>query len=258
VLWSDSSDYRELLLAEYLVLNDRLQNLYHIESPVDPERSDSADDAAEAADGGADFHRVEFPPERRAGVLTHPFLLSAYSYHNNSSPIHRGVFLTRNVIGRPLKPPPVAVAFKEDEFAPDLTMRQKITQLTRDKACMSCHSVINPLGFALENYDAVGRWRTSEKDQPIDTASQYTTVDGQTLDVASARDVANFAATSPSAHRAFVTQLFRHLVKQNPAAFGADCVETLRLQFAEDDFNMQNLLVRIAVLAATHGHPTKP
>jgi hypothetical protein len=118
---------------------------------------------------------------------------------------------------------------------------------------MSCHSVINPLGFTLENYDAVGRWRTSDNDKPIDTASQYTTADGQTVDVASARDVANFAATSESAHRAFVTQLFHHLVKQNSAAYGADTVERLRNQFANDDFNMQNLMVRIAVVAATHG-----
>jgi hypothetical protein len=261
VLWSESSDYRELLLADYLVLNDRLQHLYDVASQVatyagDAGAEEVGDDAAEPVfDDASDFDRVAFPPDRRAGVLTHPFLLSAYSYHNNSSPIHRGVFLTRNIVGRPLKPPPVAVAFKEDEFAPDLTMREKITQLTRDKACMSCHSVINPLGFALENYDAVGRWRTSENDKPIDTAGQYVTVEGRTLDVASARDVANFAATSPSAHRAFVTQLFRQMIKQNPAAYGADSIESLRLQFADDDFNMQHLVVSIAVRAATHGHP---
>jgi hypothetical protein len=304
VLWSDSSDYRQLLLANYLVLNDRLSDIYQQEADkCSPAESDAAepdvsatgtgeadavddgaaedgvaeDDAAEddVANNGAveadaeptqaaetglaaaaetDFRRVEFAPDRRVGVLTHPYLLSAFAYHNNTSPIHRGVFLTRNIVGRPLKPPPAAVAFKDDEFAPDLTMREKITQLTRDAACMSCHSVINPLGFALENYDAVGRWRTNDKDKPVDSRSQYTTAGGETLELRSARDIAEFAAGSKAAHRAFVTQVFKHLVKQNPVAYGSDTVERLRHEFAADNFNMQNLLVRVAVRTAMHGH----
>ncbi len=156
-------------------------------------------------------------------------------------------------MGRALKPPPIAVAFKNDEFAPDLTMREKITQLTRDKACMACHSVINPLGFALENYDAVGRWRTRDNNKPVDSKSEYVTVDGDTLEVQSARDIADFAVASESSHRAFVTQMFQHLVKQNPAAYGPDTVARLQSQFEEDDFNIQHLMARIAVLAAVHG-----
>ena len=64
----------------------------------------------------------------------------------------------------------------------------------------------------------------------------------------------NFAVASESAHQAFVAQVFHHLVKQNSAAFGADTVDQLRQQFAQDDFNIQNLMVRIAVLSATHQH----
>jgi hypothetical protein len=137
-------------------------------------------------------------------------------------------------------------------------MREKITQLTRDSACMSCHKVINPLGFALENFDAVGRWRTSDNNKPVDTKSEYTTVEGQTLKVQNARDVANFAVNSESSHRAFVTQVFQHLVKQNPSAYGPDVIDQLRSQFAEDNFNIQNLWARIAALAAAHGSTETP
>jgi hypothetical protein len=186
-------------------------------------------------------------------VLTHPYLLSAFAYHNNTSPIHRGVFLTRNIVGRRLKPPPIAVAFKNDEFPPQLTMREKITRLTRDNACMSCHGVINPLGFALENYDAIGRWRALDNDRPVDAKSEYVTAEGDTVEVENAVDIAHFAVASESAHRAFVTQMFHHLVKQDPAAYGPDVVESLRLGFAADGFNIQNLITRIATLSAMHG-----
>jgi len=248
VVWSETSDYRQLLLGNSLMLNQTLRGIYQPEE-ASPEPIEGTDAPAEPDES---FQTVVFPPDRRAGLLTHPYLLSAFAYHNNSSPIHRGVFLTRNIVGRELKPPPMAVAFKDDEFSPDATMREKITQLTRDQACMSCHSVINPLGFALENFDAVGRWRTVDNNKPIDSKSEYVTEEGDKVEVASARDVAEFAVASPSAHRAFVVQLFQHLVKQAPAAYGWDAIDQWTDRFAKDDFNIQDLLVDIAVLSARY------
>ena len=244
VVWSDTSDYRQLLKSSELFLNDRLGQLYGVQ-PAD-EDSEPADEQPKQDV----FRSVSFPGNERSGVLTHPYLLSALAYHNNTSPIHRGVFLTRNVVGRSLKPPPIAVAFKDNEFDPNLTMREKITQLTSETACLSCHSVINPLGFALENYDAIGRWRAKDNGQPIDSKSEYVTELGATKEFQSAREIAEFAADNYFAHQAFVTQLFRHLVKQNPDAYGLDTVEQLCENFAKDEFNVRNLIVRIAVLAA--------
>jgi hypothetical protein len=190
-------------------------------------------------------------------VLTHPYLLSAFAYPNNTSPIHRGVFLTRNIIGRSLKPPPMAVAFKDEEFSPDSTMREKVTQLTRATACMACHSMINPLGFALENFDAVGRWRTTENSKPVDTRGSFVADDGSTIELESALDVARFAVDSEAAHAAFVSQLFHHLVKEDGSAYGPGTLQALRRQFEEDGYNMKNLMVQIAVLAAGHGSDIK-
>jgi hypothetical protein len=132
-------------------------------------------------------------------------------------------------------------------------MREKITQLTRDTACMSCHSVINPLGFALENFDAVGRWRQTDKNKPLDTKGTFVTDDGSAIEFASALDIARFAATSESGHRAFVRQLFHHLTKNDPAAYGSDVLESLRREFEASNCNIQTLMVRIAVLVAGHG-----
>jgi len=234
VVWGEKSDYRELLLADYLHLDERLAKLYGVQP------------------GTSGYTKIKVDPNQRSGILTHPYLLSAFAYHNNTSPIHRGVFLTRNIVGRRLKPPPVAVAFKDDEFDPTLTMREKITELTRDTACMSCHSVINPLGFSLENFDAVGRWRTIDNKKQVDTKSDYTTLEGETISLKNARDIARHAAASPAAHRAFITALFHHAVKQPAAAYGSDTLEKLRQQFFGSDFHIRELLVNIAATTALH------
>jgi len=231
-----ASDYRRLLLADYLFLNNRLAAFYGLST-------NSTDD----------FVKVMLKPKERSGVLTHPYLLAAFSYQRLTSPIHRGVFLTRNIVGRSLKPPPMAMTFKDADFAPNLTMRQKVAELTRPQNCQSCHSVINPLGFSLEQYDAVGRFRTSDNDQPVDAASDYLTDDGQTVRFACARDVADFAIGSPQAQSAFIQQLFHHLVKQPLLAYGADTMSRLRESFVASDFNVQKLMVEIVKLAALQG-----
>jgi len=253
IVWSDTSDYRQLLLADYLMLNPRLRRLY--DQPSETAKENESDVDVENGGDPADFKHVDLESESRAGILTHPYLLSAFAYHDNTSPIHRGVFLTRNIIGRALKPPPVAVSFENNQFAPDLTMREKVTELTRDKACQSCHEVINPLGFALENYDAVGRWRATDAGKQIDTHGDYTSPEGTTHRITSARDIAHFAAGSPTAQRAFITQVFQHLVKQSPSAFGDSTIENLRREFVADDFHIQRLLIRIATLATMHDQP---
>ena len=245
-VWSDDSDYRKLLTADYLYLNPKLRALYAPDTLSDLTSLD--------LEYEGDFNPVSFPANRRAGVLTHPYLLSAFAYHNSSSPIHRGVFLTRNIVGRTLNSPPDAVEFNDDELPPDATMREKVTLITRDKACMSCHSVINPLGFALENFDAVGRWRTEENRKAIETRSEYVTEDGDILEVASAQDIARYAIENEAAHRAFLSQLFEHLVRQPPLAYGLDTLDSLRLDFELADFNMKSAMVEIATRTALHSN----
>jgi hypothetical protein len=245
VIWSPSSDYRKLLLADYLFLNNRLSSFYGIST-------NSSDD----------FVKVPLSPKERSGVVTHPYLLAAFSYQKSTSPIHRGVFLTRNIIGRSLKPPPMAMTFKDADFAPNLTMREKIAQLTRPQACQGCHSVINPLGFSLEKYDAVGRFRTLENDKPIDVSSDYTTSEGDTVHLTGARDVAEFAASSEQAQTAFIEQLFHSVVKQPISAYGSQVMGRLRQSFAASGYNVQKLLVEMATISALHdiqkNSPAKP
>jgi hypothetical protein len=236
VVWSEASDFRELLRADFLIANDRLARFYGLPAPE-----------------GADFARVPASAAERSGVLTHPYLLAAFSYKSSTSPIHRGVFLTRNIVGRALKSPPMAVAFNETEFAPDMTMREKVARLTRSETCQGCHAVINPLGFSLEWYDAVGRYRKEENGRAIDALSDYITDDNQTVKLGGARDIAEFAITSERANDAFIQQLFHHFVKQPINAYGPGTADFLRESFVSSGYNLRKLLSEIVTLAALRG-----
>lgn len=239
VVWSEASDYRELLLADHLYLNDRLARFYGV--------------TLTEAGGTGGFRKVAVDPGQRAGVVTHPYLLATFAYHRSTSPIHRGVFLTRNVLGRALKPPPMAIEFMDDRFDPSLTMREKVTQLTSKDACMGCHATINPLGFALEHFDAVGRYRTEDNRKPVVAEAEYTTGEGEVLTLRGPRDVALHAAGDASARAGFVRQLFQHMVQQPPGAYGPDMLKRLDAGFAARGHNIRRLLVDIAVSTAAGG-----
>ena len=241
VVWSESSDYRQLLLDKHLFLNERLASYYRTEALP-----------------GSGFQKVALPDDQRSGIFTHPFLLSLNAYHDNTSPIHRGVFLSRYVLGRLLKPPPEAIAFKDEQFDPSLTMREKVTKLTEQDTCMQCHRVINPVGFSLENFDAVGRSRSQDNRKPVNTVTDYIDEKDEKVHITSARDFATLAAGSKAAHRAFITHLFHHFTKQSINAYGPGTLESLRAKFTESGYNTQSLLIECTALAVSHQAEDKP
>ncbi len=237
VVWGERSDYRELLQANHLWLNQRLGKFFGQEI------------------NGNGFERVVPAVGERSGVLTHPYLLSALAYNRTTSPIHRGVFLSRSIVGVHLKNPSIAVAFEDAKFDPSLTMREKVSSLTKNASCAGCHGVINPLGFALENFDAVGRFRTVDNQKPVDAVVDFDTEEGSRVRFSGARDVAQHAIQSGFAHEAFVRQLFHYSVKQPPGAFGQETLKNITTQFKGNNFNVRNLLAQIALTKASADLP---
>ena len=215
VMWSEASDFRQLLTADYVYMNGRLAGYYRQNLPAD-----------------ADFQKVAFEPQQRAGILSHPYLMAAFAHTAASSPIHRGVFIARGVLGLALRPPPMAIAPLSPDLQPTLTTRERVEIQTRPEACQSCHATINPLGFALERFDASGRLRQEEKGRPIDASGSYLTRDGKLVKFAGARDLAQFLAASDEVHQAFVEQLFQYLVKQPVRAYGPATLSDLTHAFA--------------------------
>jgi len=118
---------------------------------------------------------VTLNDEQRQGLLGQGSLLTVTSYNTRTSPVLRGMWLLENILGTPPPPPPPDVpSLNEDQDMEALTMRERMEQHRENPACAVCHRVMDPLGFALENFDAIGRWRTTSgaADAPVDASGE--------------------------------------------------------------------------------------
>jgi len=233
VIGSESADFRRLFLSDFLYLNGRLAPLYGVDLPRD-----------------APFRKVQVNPEERAGLLSHPYLMASFADTMASSPIRRGVFLARGVLGRTLRPPPDAFVPLPAALHPDLTTRERVALQTNADACRSCHGLINPLGFTLERFDSIGRIRGEDNHKSIDASGFYLTRTGEEVRFNGARQLADFLVASEETHAAFVEKLFYYSVQQTVRAFGAQSLDDLRRSFVQQNFDIRKLMQEIATLAA--------
>ncbi|QOV92427.1 DUF1592 domain-containing protein [Humisphaera borealis] len=233
VVWSEASDFRQLMLSDQAYLNGRLAKFYGAGLPPD-----------------AGFQKTTFDPGHRSGVVTHPYLLSVLAYAGESSPIHRGVFLVRGILGVSLRPPNEAFVPLPPDKHPDLTTRQRVSLQTKGESCIGCHGVINPVGFALENFDAVGRHRERDASKPIDVTGEYETRAGPIAKFDGPKQLATYLAGSEDVHGAFAQQMFQHLVKQSVRAYGLQMPAELRKTFVQNGYSVKKLIVEIAATAA--------
>jgi mono/diheme cytochrome c family protein len=147
----------DLLNADYTFVNERLARHYGIPGIY-----------------GSRFRRVTLPRhDQRGGLLAEGALLATTSYPDRTSPVLRGKWLLNNIFGMPVPPPPPGVdtsAVENKPGAPVKSMREKLALHRQSATCNSCHSVIDPLGFALENFDVIGGWRSvDEAGKPVDS-----------------------------------------------------------------------------------------
>ena len=137
----------DFLNASYTFLNKPLARLYGM-------------DAAIPSVGGHRFRKVDLPENRRAGILGHGSVLTVSANGIETSPVTRGVWVLENIFGTPPAPPPDDVPALDPDVRGAKTVRDLLVKHRESPACMSCHRSIDPPGFALENFDPIGRWRT--------------------------------------------------------------------------------------------------
>jgi hypothetical protein len=151
----------EFLTAPYAFADAGLAALYGVDAP-------------------ASMTRVDLNPEERKGYLMQVGFLASHAYAIDTDPIHRGLFVQRQLLCRDIPDPPPGASMtplpETDE--PIETTREEVELLTGQAGCFTCHSEINPPGFALEGFDAVGQLRTTENDVPVDTSGSMTLDDG--------------------------------------------------------------------------------
>ncbi len=238
--WGESGDYRQFFSADWAYTSSRIADYYgEYWQPADPLLTQALSKTKAVAGASQHF-----------GLLSHPYLTSALAYHDATSPIHRGVFLIRYVLGRTLRPPADAFSPLSPDLHPSLTTRERVDLQTSPESCQVCHRKINGLGFALENFDAVGRYRTVEGEKPIDASGSYVARDDQQVEFADVQTLAKYLTGSDDARRAFVNRAFQYFVKQPAAAFGAETLDNLASQFEKSGCNIRELIAEIAVISA--------
>ena len=153
----------ELIDTRYTFLNEELAKHYGIEGVT-----------------GRAMRKVTLPPDSpRGGVLTMGSVLAVTSNPTRTSPVKRGVFILDSILGTPAAPPPPNIPSLEDAASPEklrsMTLRENMALHATNPLCASCHSRMDPLGLALENFNAMGQWRTAEMNQPIESAGKLIT-----------------------------------------------------------------------------------
>jgi mono/diheme cytochrome c family protein len=143
----------DLLTADYTFVNERLARHYGIPNVY-----------------GSQFRRIKITDDARRGLLGQASILTITAYPNRTSPVQRGKWVLANILGTPATPPPpnVPALTENSEGAAPKSVRERMEAHRADAVCAGCHKVMDPIGFSLENFDAIGRWRTSDDGAPID------------------------------------------------------------------------------------------
>jgi hypothetical protein len=154
----EDRDAVELWTAPYTFVNERLARHYGL-----------------SGISGKEFQRVTRQNPNRAGLLGQAGMLTALSTGSRTSPTVRGMYISSRFLGVDAPPPPANIPpLAERPGEASVTMRERLTTHRTNPACASCHAMFDPLGFALENFDATGRWRTTDGGSPIDATGTFT------------------------------------------------------------------------------------
>ena len=217
----------ELLSADYTFLNERLALHYGIPGVR-----------------GSRFRRVALDDPERGGLLGHGSILTVTSHANRTSPVVRGKWVLENILGTPPPPPPADVpALEATTAGRTLTMREAMEQHRANPVCASCHRVMDPLGLALEPFDAVGRRRTPNQTRvPMDLTGVLP--DGTVFDGPAGLKAALLAR--PERFVATVTEkLLTYAVGRGMEHYDAPAVRAVTRAAAEDDYRLTTLILGV-------------
>jgi hypothetical protein len=226
-VFGQSGSFASLLTSPSTFLNAQLAAFYGFAGPA-----------------GEAFERVDVDPAQRAGVLTLGTLLTINAHSNQTSPVHRGLLVRERLLCDVVPPPPPDVMVQAPEPNPDSTARERFAQHSANPACAGCHSLMDPLGFGFENYDALGRFRSEENGLAIDASGELTLtdVDGPFSGVV---ELAGKLAQSQEAHDCYVKQWFRFAYGRGETTGDACSLATLGAQFSLTQGNIKELLVAL-------------
>jgi mono/diheme cytochrome c family protein len=232
----------DLLTANYTFVNERLAKHYGI-----PDIR------------GSEFRKVTFPKESpRGGLLGQGGILTLTSYSTRTSPVQRGKYVLENLLASPPPPPPPTVPSLSTEgnrSDETLTLRQAMERHRKDPACANCHARMDPIGFALENFDAVGKWRDQDGGKPIEVSSKLP--DGTVVD--GLAGVKNLLLKDPERFVGAVTEkLLMYAVSRNVQYFDRPAIRQIVHDAAPGGYKFEALVLGVAKSAPFQMRTAKP
>ena len=225
----DDRSALELLTADYTFLDERLASHYGIRNVT-----------------GNDFQRVSYPDSKRRGVLAHGSILTLTSHASRTSPVLRGKWVMEVLLGSPPPPPPPNVPELEEAGEAEggrlLSVREQMERHRANPACNSCHSMIDPLGLALENFDATGAWRIKDRGVTVDVSGEL--YDGTPLH--SPEDLRNALLTrSTSLIRTFTENLMAYALGRRVEYYDMPSIRAIERAAAANDNRMSSFVVGV-------------
>lgn len=228
VIWEENADSTALLTANYTFVNEDTAPLYGISGV-----------------SGAGFQQADFPGEQnRAGFLTQAAFLTRHSHPAKNSPTRRGVFIQTKILCATLDPPPPGVDtnLPDDDGEPK-TLREKLEAHMDDESCAGCHALMDPMGFALENYNPIGVFRTEEPNGlPIDATGEIAGLGS----FANAAELSALLRDDPRTAQCVIRNLIRNGLGHIETPGETPSIVVLSDGFTDNDFNLQDLLVEMA------------
>jgi hypothetical protein len=215
----------ELLDADYTFLNDVLARHYEIDGV-----------------SGKAFQRVALGDRKRGGILTQASVLTLTSNHNRTSPVKRGQWILQQILGTPPPPPPPNVEQLDEskQATESASLRERLEAHRSNPECASCHSQMDPLGFALENYDAVGRWRTTDGEFDIDASGEL--IGGHRFEDAKELKGLLQSTSVKKFTRCLIENMLTYALGRGLDPYDFCTVEVIRQELAGDDFRIRNII----------------
>jgi len=195
---------------------------------------------------GSTMRRVKLENPNRGGILGMSATLAATSFPNRTSPVNRGVWVLEQILGEHLPPPPPDVPEldeQEGKSVEGLTMRQRTELHTTDPVCANCHKVLDPIGFGLENFDAIGRWRDkNDAGVAIDSAGKLP--DGRAFSTP-AELKRLLAEREADVARNLTERLMAHALGRQLEGYDEVVIDQLMARIAEDDYRVRTIITEV-------------
>jgi tetratricopeptide (TPR) repeat protein len=231
----------ELIDADYTFLNQRLAGHYRISDTLGNSPGAKVEKKGDSIPKDR-FVRVQLQGSERGGILTHASLLTMTSPATRTSPVKRGAWVLENILGTPPPPPPPDVPELDQKEAKATTLRERLEQHRANAVCAGCHAKIDPLGFAFENYDAVGVFRKMEGNKAIDVSG--TLSDGRKINGMSDLKKALLADKEKFA-RHVAEKMLTYALGRGVEYYDKRAVDRIVAETAKDDFRLSRMVIAI-------------